>query len=322
MNYYKWNPALLKFEEVNRNQKFEKKLIVGVPVYGSNNRLEIALTSLFATEAFDETLVIISIENWPHGKTVSDPISLVALMIADSHFLPEVLLIKRNRILRLGKHWNRILKDAQKFGPNSKYFAWASDHDEWPKGFFQSAIEFLDANPNYVAFSPNVKYLNSDGTHDTPKIRPQWKKGISKLSANLGKWSPGNSIYSVFRFSALRGRLKFRQIFLPDRLFVLEVAIQGPFASDAENREPWVRYLNRPPSFDFSYQRSSVIKSRILKVFSYVPWPIVHSYCIFLDILSFKFIGRRTVSRKEIVKFLIEQGIANYRRWVNSRTCD
>ena len=114
-----------------------------------------------------------------------------------------------------------------------KYFMWAADHDLWESNFLEAHVEVMEAHPSVVLAYPLVAGIDADGQEFLRDPRKFQTFGMAKRDrireASIRMVGAGNMVYGLFRTKNLRKTSVYPMIMMPDRVLLMELAIQGEY---------------------------------------------------------------------------------------------
>lgn len=243
------------------------RAVFGLPLYNGAAHLAEALESLLSQTRPDFALVLIDDESTDETPEIAERYAALDGRVS----------YRRNEErLGLARNWRAAFEHALTEFPEADLFAWASDHDVWHPRWLEVLVRALDEHPDAVLAFPDVALIEDDGvlrrlstTRDTSDVR-----GATRVLDRVirGGLSRGNMVYGLFRTDVVRRAGRFRQLLIPDKLLVTEVALQG-----ATVRVPEVLWYRRPTAdFGVARQRRSIFPGGAPLV-SRAPWPLVHT---------------------------------------------
>jgi glycosyltransferase involved in cell wall biosynthesis len=245
------------------------RVVVGVPLYNNERHARRALESLLV-----QTHPAIAFVACDDGST-----DATAEIAAEYAALDPRLTVERNeRRLGMIGNWRRVFELARERHPEAQYFAWGSDHDVWHPHWARTLATELDAHPEAVLAYP----LNQGITDDGETRRDAWRfdtAGETALVPRLDRtWrgmAAGSMVYGLFRADALAAAGVYREVLLPDRLLLSEVALAGEFRQVPAVL--WGRRL-RAGAVDLNArQRSAFFPGRRVPWYTHLPWYLQHS---------------------------------------------
>lgn len=176
--------------------------------------------------------------------------------------------------------WRTAFRTARSLYPSMQYFAWASDHDIWHATWAEKLFAALDADKEAVMAYPLTQRIDAQGnpiahdirkgifsTRDCPRAIDRIR-AVTRLRRNFG-----NMVYGLYRVEALEKSGVFRDVLLPDRLLMQEMAFQGGIVQIEEVL--WMRRFKKRVSLK-SQKKSLWAQARPFS--SYFPWEMVHTY--------------------------------------------
>ena len=244
------------------------RVVIGVPLYNHADDLPEALESLLNQSYREFRLVCVD------DQSTDGTADMVRRYAAQD----DRIVYTRNPA-RLGMidNWRRVFDLALEYAPEAEYFAWASDHDIWEPGWLATLTEVLDRHPRVVLAYPRNRRIEPDGTLYT---RRPWEfdtAGVDdwrvRFKRTMRHMSAGNMVYGLGRVDAIRRAGVFRRVLVPDRLLMMELALEGQF-----RQVPEVLWFRRVYGHAFSLQRQyRAFFPRGRPLYTYVPWWIGHA---------------------------------------------
>jgi glycosyltransferase involved in cell wall biosynthesis len=243
-------------------------VVVGVLLHDNVRHLPLALASLLA-QRFDAFAVVVI-----DDSTLDEPGRIVAEELGAD---PRVHYSRNPRHLGLVASWRRAFRLARELYPQAAYFAWGSDHDVWEPDWLAELTAALDANPRAVLAYPLNDRIDDDGL----SIRAPWRfrtagttSRATRFTTTIRRMVPGDMVYGLFRADALAAAGVLRNVLLPDRLLVAELALHGEFVQ--VDRLLWHRRGIPRRRGEAARQRARSEPFRG----SALPWPIQHARAI------------------------------------------
>lgn len=204
------------------------RAVIGVPLYGDGRFLDEALDSLRA-----QCLAGIRFALVDDGLAPDAAARATAVAAADSRFSYE----RNPERLGMLPNWHRAFHRALALAPGAEYFAWASDHDVWHPRWASALVAALDVQPDAVAAHPLRWVIGEDGEVSRFSGRfctPADGGAVQRFLHANRHMSAGNLVYSLFRIRALEAAGVYRPVLLPDRLLMLELALEGQLVEHPE----------------------------------------------------------------------------------------
>jgi hypothetical protein len=139
--------------------------------------------------------------------------------------------------------WRRVFELAARTG-GLDYFAWATDHDRWDRGWLAVLVDDLDRHPAAVLSYPVSRRIDAAGHFIEKPPRAFETSGMTDVRARWARLcregiGAGDMVYGLMRADALAAAGVFRDVLRPDRLLVAELALRGEFRQVPEVR--WFR---------------------------------------------------------------------------------
>lgn len=271
--------------------------VFGMTLYNNSEFLAEAIRSI-EQQSF-QNFAVVMVDDCSQDQTERIAVAQVA---KDSRFT-----FHRNAA-RLGMigTWRKVFEIAKKEYPSMKYFAWASDHDVWEKKWLEKLLAILMADAGAVMVYPLAQRIDEQGnklSHDILKgvfstagchRAVDRFRAVTRLRRNFG-----NMVYGLYRAEALSNVGVYRDVFIPDRLLMQELALEGGLVQIEEVL--WLRRFRK--SVSLRSQRSSLWANAIPKS-SFLPWEIVHSFYLLLRMLEVR--GAHTCTG-ELFSMALEQ---------------
>ena len=242
--------------------------MIGVPLYNHADDLPGTLESLLAQSHREFRLVC-----------VDDQSTDSTGEIVQRYAARDARVVYSRNPARLGMihNWRRAFDLALADTPHAEYFAWASDHDIWEPGWLATLLEVLDRNPEVVLTYPLNRRIEADGAfHD----RRSWEfdtAGVddwrTRFRQTMRHMSAGNMVYGLGRVDAIRRAGVYRRVLVPDRLLLMELALEGQF-----RQAPELLWFRRVYGQTFSLERQHrALFPNGRPLYAFVPWWISHA---------------------------------------------
>ena len=261
------------------------RVVIGAPLYNHADDLPEALESLLTQSYRDFRLVCVDDQS---TDSTGDVIQKYAARD------PRVVYTCNPRRLGMIDNWRRAFELALDSTPDAEYFAWASDHDIWHPRWLRRLVDVLDQHPEVVLAYPRNRRIGPDGVMTDKRPWEFETAGVDHLRTRfrltMRHMSAGNMIYGLGRTDAIRRAGVFRHVLVPDRLLLMELALEGQFRQVPELL--WFRrWYGR--IFSLSRQRRAFFPNG-RPFYAYVPWWIGHATALTW------ILGVRGVRRPEI----------------------
>jgi glycosyltransferase involved in cell wall biosynthesis len=239
------------------------RAVVAVPLHDNVRHLPLALTSLLAQRFEPFAVVVVD------DSTSDEPGRIVA-----EHLGARVHYSRNPGHIGLVASWRRAFRLARELYPEASYFAWGSDHDVWEPEWLVELVGALDAHPRAaLAYALNDR-IDDEGA----PVRGPWRfrtegttDRTTRFVTTIRRMVPGDMVYGLFRIDALEAAGVFRDVLLPDRLLVAELALHGEFVQ--VDRLLWHRRGAPRTSGEAARQRA---RSGVFPG-SGLPWPLQHA---------------------------------------------
>jgi glycosyltransferase involved in cell wall biosynthesis len=273
------------------------KTVIGLPAYNGAKHVVESLESLLAQTWSDFELVIVDDCSSDYTASLIEPYAA-----AD----PRIHFTRNASRLGLVANWRRAFQLATAANPELEYFAWASDHDAWHPRWLELVLAELEGHPEAVLAFPRVATVvqsgavrfRDDAAFDTCDVDDPQER--AELTWRAGGF--GFRVYSLFRAEALARCGIYREVYLPDRLLLVELAAHGRFREIPEVLL-YRRRMGRP---SLQRQRASFFPDRLPPLSFRMPWPQAHSVILGWS-LAVRGNARPSASRR--------QGLAIARRY-------
>ena len=244
------------------------RVVIGAPLYNHASHLPEALESLLTQTQREFRLVCVD----DHSTDATGE-------VVQSYAARDPRIVYRRNPKRLGMidNWRHAFDLALEDSPDAEFFAWASDHDIWHPRWLQALVDVLDQYPDVVlAYPRNRRVRRSGGLTD----KAHWEFdtfGLDdervRFKRTMRHMSAGNMIYGLCRVDALRRAGVFRHVLVPDRLLLMELALEGQFKQVPELL--WFRrWFGRV--FSLRRQRRAFFPNG-RPLYAFVPWWISHA---------------------------------------------
>jgi glycosyltransferase involved in cell wall biosynthesis len=199
------------------------RVVVGVPMYSSEQLVEEVLDCLLAQTY--EDFAVVAIDD-------CSPDATYGVARARTEGDPRVTVEANSRRLGSWGNWNRVLAKALELNPDCELFAWASDNDLHEPTWLSEAVKALDANPAAVlAYSRGGTIV--DGVRVPPRAKtekPAPARGLDRMSAVLHGRRQTAMFYGLQRVDPLRRVGGKPRVIIPDVLLLAYLALFGEFA--------------------------------------------------------------------------------------------
>jgi glycosyltransferase involved in cell wall biosynthesis len=244
------------------------RVVIGAPLYNHADDLPETLESLL-TQSFRDFVLV----------CVDDQSSDATGEIVQRYAAQDARISYSLNTRRLGMigNWRRAFELGMEQAPEAEFFAWASDHDIWHPRWLATLLGELDRHHDTVLVYPRNGRIGPDGlitdkrpwTFETIGVEDQ----RVRFRRTMRHMSAGNMIYGLARTDAIRRAGVFRHVLVPDRLLLMELALEGQFRQVPEVL--WFRrYYGR--IFSLARQRRAFFPDG-RPLYAYLPWWIGHA---------------------------------------------
>lgn len=244
------------------------RVVIGAPLYNHADDLPEALESLLIQSYRDFRLIC-----------VDDQSTDATGEIVQRYAAQDARIVYTKNPSRLGMidNWRRAFDLALDDTPDADYFAWASDHDIWHPRWLATLMAELDAHPEAVLAYPRNRRIGPDGVMNDKRPWEFATEGVddlrSRFKRTMRHMSAGNMIYGLGRVDAIRRAGVFRHVLVPDRLLLMELALEGQF-----RQVPDILWFRRWYGRIFSLQRQRrAFFPNGRPFYAFVPWWISHA---------------------------------------------
>ncbi len=193
--------------------------------------------------------------------------------------------------------WRQVYFLAKADWPEMKYFAWASDHDLWHPDWLAKLAGVLDSVPDAVMAYPLAQRIDEHGQDIPHNVRKGVfsTRGLTQTYLRFRfvthlRRNFGNMVYGLYSANALEKAGVYRGTFVPDRLLMQELSLQGHLLQVEEVL--WNRRFRKTVTLR-TQARSLWAGNRPL--FTYLPWEWVHTGYVFLAL--YRHLNRQSFSR-------------------------
>ena len=208
------------------------RVVVAAPLFNKAQYLEQAARSLLAQTHGDLVLLLID-----DGST-DGTLELCRALAAED---PRVEVHVNPRRLGMLGNTRRAFALARERYPQAEFWALGSDHDVWSPTWLERLVALLDEHPEAVLAYPQTQRIDEHG-RPYDAARAPWRAETSgirepfaRMTAAFRGMVAGDMIYGLFRarvLDSLGG--VYREVLVPDRLLLSEVALRGEFVQAPE----------------------------------------------------------------------------------------
>jgi glycosyltransferase involved in cell wall biosynthesis len=235
------------------------RVVIGVPMYRSEQLVVEAVNSLLAQSYDDFALVAVD---------DCSPDATHDVVLAHFGDDPRVTVEANDSRLGLCANWNRVLERALELHPDCELFAWASDNDRHERTWLAEAVSALDQNPAAVlAYSRAGRVANGVGVAP-PTLgneEPRPSRAVDRMCATLGGERDDAMVFGLQRIETLRHVGGKPSVVAPDVLFLSHLALYGEFVrcpdglfgrgarrtGGSSRRQRAVVFADRPPPWSY-----------------------------------------------------------------------
>ena len=202
--------------------------VFGCPLYNHAEHVESAIGSLLSQTRRD--FVVLLLDDGSDDATAE-----LAARIAERD--ERVHFSANPERLGLARSWRAVFEWARRDWPDARYFAWGSDHDLWEPAWLEELVAALERHPDAVLAYPITERMEADGTphkltgeFDTLALTD---RGARVLEVQR-RAPAGSLVYGLAVAEALERSGGFRRVPEPDRMVLMELALQGSFVQVPE----------------------------------------------------------------------------------------
>lgn len=250
----------------HREQTAAARVVIAVPVFNEEKHLARTLDSLLGQT--EPNLRVVVMDN----RSTDDTARIArAYAAADPRVHYEV----GESWVGLIDNWRRGFFRARALHPSATYFAWWGGHDVARPRWLEALAAALDADPSLVGAFPT--WIPHREDRKKPRdVRPRRDTaGVARARHRAAVPIPGDASQGLLRPEPLESTTLIRRVYLPDRLFVTELAALGGFRHVPEPL--WERHM--PPRMTTRQKRRRQLaaifpEGRTLT--SRLPWLVVH----------------------------------------------
>jgi glycosyltransferase involved in cell wall biosynthesis len=198
---------------------------IGLPVYNGAVYLPTALDALLAQDFADFELIVSD-----NGSTDRSPEICAEYARRD----PRVRFVRNATNIGAAANFNRTAELAL-----GRYFMWAADDDLWDPRFVGCCVAALEAHPDAILAATSLRFIDEAGAtidldygiYDNPDLSSRSLVHRVRRLLRRGGWYLS---YGLIRTDALRRTSLFENVYGPDVVVALELALQGPFVKVPE----------------------------------------------------------------------------------------
>jgi glycosyltransferase involved in cell wall biosynthesis len=198
---------------------------IGLPVYNGATYLATALDALLAQDFTDFELIVSD-----NASTDRSPEICAEYARRDS----RVRFVRNSTNIGATANFNRTFELAC-----GRYFMWAADDDLWDPRFVGRCVAALEAKPEAVLACTSLRFIDEAGDaidldygiYDNPDLS---SRSVSDRLRRLVKRGGWYISYGLIRADALRQTTLFQNVYGPDLVLALELALRGPFVKVPE----------------------------------------------------------------------------------------
>lgn len=205
--------------------KVNPTVSIGLPVYNGATYLPAALDSLLAQDFTDFELIVAD-----NASTDGSTEICAEYARRDS----RIRFVGNSSNMGAAANFNRTFKLA-----SGRYFMWAADDDLWDPSFVRRCVDALEAAPKAVLACTSLRFIDEAGAtidvdygvFDNPDLSSRSVARRVRGLLSRGGWYQA---YGMIRADALRRTRLFENVYGPDVVLVMELALQGPFVKVPE----------------------------------------------------------------------------------------
>ena len=249
------------------------QVVIGLPIYGSEELIGDALESLLALDY--DNFAIVAIDDRSPDATLE-----IAQRFAASD--PRLVVEVTDERLRKIGNWNRVLARAYELYPDFDYFAWASDNDLREPGWISSLVDALETNPDAaLAYS---RFGTIKGGERVVSDPPRWlfetreiPSALKRLKVSTKGMRAGPIMYGLHRRRTLDQAGGVPAVLLSDFVFLSHLSLYGTFVQVPNVL--WFRELRRVTGGSTRRQREALFADPPAR--TYLPVSFQHTLWLF-----------------------------------------
>jgi Glycosyl transferase family 2 len=192
---------------------------IGLPTHDGEPFIAQALESLLGQDHGDLEIVVAD-----NASTDRTPDIVRELMRRDARIRYE----RVERQVTAAQNFNRAFALSR-----GRYFMWAADDDLWDPSYVRRCVAALEEDPTAVMASSGLRFIDPAGhvlaadydRYDNPDLSSRSVVERVRLLLGRGGWY---QVYGVARRDALLRTRLFQDVYGPDVVLVLELAMLGP----------------------------------------------------------------------------------------------
>lgn len=192
---------------------------IGLPVYNGSKFIAQALESLLNQSFRDFELIIAD-------NASTDNTYEICRQYAEKD--ARIVLIRNQVNIGMLQNFRLVFRKS-----SGTYFMWGSDHDLWSADFIQELSQVLNANAEVVLAYAKAQDIDGAGAKINGTQQPFETYGQSKIGrikAVCSRMSgAGYMIYGLYRSAALAKTSIYPDFAMPDRIVLMELALQGSY---------------------------------------------------------------------------------------------
>jgi glycosyltransferase involved in cell wall biosynthesis len=194
---------------------------IGLPTHNGEPFIAQALESLLAQDHRDLEIVVSD-----NASTDRTPDIVRDFMRRDSRVRHE----RVEALVSAPQNFNRAFSLT-----SGRYFMWAADDDLWAPSYVRRCVAALAADPTPVMACSSLRFIDPMGhildaeydRLDNPDLSSRSTVDRVLILLRRGGWY---QVYGLARRDALQRTHLFQDLYGPDAVLVLELAMLGPFA--------------------------------------------------------------------------------------------
>ena len=197
----------------------DPKVTIGLPTHNGEQFLAAALEALLAQD--HEALEIVVSDN-----ASTDATAAILRGFADRD--ARIRVERSDQLLTAAQNFNRVFAAA-----TTPYFMWAADDDLWDPSYVRRCLAALEQHPTAVMACSGLRFIDEAGVvqdadygrYDNPDLSSTSTVERVRRLLRRGGWY---EVYGLARRDALERTHLFQDVYGPDVMLVLELALLGP----------------------------------------------------------------------------------------------
>jgi len=192
---------------------------IGLPTHNGAPYLAEALEALLAQD-YPSLEIIVS----DNASSDATPAIIGSVTARD----PRIRALRSDVLMTAAENFNLVFAKGR-----GRYFLWAADDDLWDPAYVRLCVDALEANPAAVMACAGLRFIDPSGAvreadysrYDNPDLSSPSIVERTRRILRRGGWY---QVYGVARRSALLQTHLFQDVYGPDVVLTMELAMLGP----------------------------------------------------------------------------------------------